>query len=202
MKKVLCLLMTTVMLFGCKQSHTDNASSTAETTTTAESIADVIACGPINYYFESMDEFRASEFYAEFVGKGYVPYIPVYDEERYTLDKVYAIQDELEYTYYFIDNNDGEQVEYYVRHNVEARDVFEMAEEGLYDRTYAETVEFGGVSYDIFIHATEYAETLNHAIECYTYPDCQIHMWAGLNATKEEAIECFGDFTLAPDNIE
>lgn len=200
MKKLLCMFMITSLLCGCGKNEQDNTDSTADQLAATE--ASSIACGPINYYFESIEEFKASEFYTEFTEKGYVPYIPVYDEERYTLDKVYSIQGELEYAYFFTDSNDGEPVEYYIRHNVEACDVFEMAEAGLYDRTYAETVEFGGVSYDIFIHATEYDGTLNHAVECYTYPDCQIHMWAGLNATKDEAIECFGDFTLVPDNIE
>ncbi len=196
-KRLLISILILCFLAGCGQ--TENQSSISEQVQTTNPEDEVI-CELPGYEFFSIQEFKASEQYNEIKKRGYVPYILEYDEERYTLDNI--ISYDFEYTYNFTDNINGEPIEYLIQHNGVPTDVFELAEKSTYDRKYAETVEFNGITYDIFIHATEYDGTLNHGVGYYPYDNCCIHMWAGLNATKEEAIECFGDFTLVPDTIE
>lgn len=196
MKKLTALLLAGAFLCGCSEAETTE-SRPEPTTFDIDSFepGEDIACYE-SIFYDTEEEFKSSEFCSETMKAGWEIYLPVYEEEKYALESISSDIGFYHYTLY--DKEDGELVEYSFYLNGAEPDFEYYRENQVYDFQCVTTAESGGVTYDVLVHATDYNNTLNHAIEYYPFDGYYCVFWSGANASMEEAIEAFGDFTLIP----
>lgn len=209
MKKLICMLMITSMLFGCGVVETENSPVIEETTLivepptikterNAESDDGVVALidEETSSKYGTIEAFKNSEFYNQIKTDGFTPYLLEYDEERYTFQKMNT--DAKWYSYVLYDKVADKNITYTLKYDRYIDNIEDLSENNLSDRNFASTAERNGVTYEVYLSTSAYKETDNFFLH-YVPVEGYIASMNAEQATSDEILEYFDDFELVAE---
>ena len=186
MKKFLCLLMTTFMLFGCAEI---TESSKADSVKIAESHNEINGVSS----FESFDEFFSSDICAKMKEEGFTPRALNYDSEKYELMGIES--DSHFYDITLKDIKTNELIIYTVTYDYNHNTSQNVQAEGNVSTVSAEK---NGESYDLRIenqngYSLSYDLNAGYKVTINRTDN---------NTTQDEILEYFDDFELVETQEE
>ena len=204
-KTLLFAIILSAVLFGCgkdcneSSTNTNNSSETSnQQETEASDVEEVHIDESDMEYFENLDEFKRSDFYANLVSSGITPYLLQYDEERYELQMIYAEHEF--YTFMFNDNVSDHYVRYTIDCDTYMKDVSEFGVNAIAVDSIITTAERNGKKYDVYVRSSTLTDERNYSLSYLPFDRYGASISIGNAQTPDEILEYFDDFELVPDN--
>lgn len=204
MKKLICTLMITSMLFGCSSADVDNGSVTEENkietieniTETNDEVKMYVDEDTVIVY-ETLEEFRNSEFYSKMKAEGHTPYLLEFDEERYEFKNIRA--DNSGYDFYLYDNQTSKNVCISTIYNSGIETMSELQNTFGNVDDIITTAERNEQHYDVLLSKIPYVEYEEYSL-LYLHADEYMVSINVDNATSDEILEYFDDFELVAES--
>jgi len=204
MKKLICTLMITTMLFGCSSADTENSSITEENKIeTKESITEtkdeekMYVDEDTVIIYETQEEFRNSDFYNKIKNEGFTPYLLEFDEERYEFNNIRA--DKSWYDFYLYDIQTSKNVCISTIYNSGIKTMSELQETFGNEDDIVTTAEINGQTHDVLLSQRPYVDYVEYSLFYLLEEEYLISINVD-NATSDEILEYFDDFELVADN--
>lgn len=211
MKKTLLISMImSALLCGCGNAHkepstnSNNSSEASISETSNQQKTEVPDDEEVHIdesdmeFFESLDEFKKTEFYNKMKEEGFTPYLLEYDEERYSFCSIVTARNYYEYILY--DELNEKNVYCAVHYDTYMKDVSEFGVNAIAVDSIITTAERNGKKYDVYISSSILTDERNYLI-CYLPFDKYKSIISADGAeTPDEILEYFDDFELVPDN--
>ena len=206
MKKLLFIFTITAMLCGCgdvKESAESSEVSLYEAVTEEEnevSDENVYIDEDRTIFYDTLDEFRSSEFYSAMKSEGVTPYVLSYDEERYSMGMITS--DPGVYKYVLYDNLEQQDVRYSVSFTSNIADMNELQETFSYAKNILTTAENNGITYEVYLTTPPYQEEECYGLIYLPFENCKASIHTGNDTTTDEILSYFDDFVLVPDESQ
>lgn len=192
MKKLICTLLITSMLFGCGNAE-GNSISDIEPTTERKAVVDYDS----TQQFDTIDEFLSSEFCNGLREKDINIYTLSYDEERYEFNKITA--DGTFYEYRFHDNENNKHIIFSVSYDVRkttmgyVRSLFDN------DKNISTTAENSSGTYEVYLADSPLDSKDNYGLMYLPFEKYMVSIYAN-DSTSDEILEYFDDFEIVAES--
>lgn len=209
-KTLLFAIILSAVLFGCGKDYNEPSTNTNNSSeasiseiskqqeTEASEVEEVHIDEGDMEFFESLDEFKKTEFYNKMKEEGFTPYLLEYDEERYTFCSIVTARNYYEYILY--DELNKKNVYCAVHYDTYKTSVDQFGANAISVDSMTTTAERNGKKYDVYISSSTLTDERDYLL-CYLPFDKYESIISTNHAeTPDEILEYFDDFELVPDN--